>query len=712
MKLTKRTSALLMCALFLCSMLALSACGGEGGDTGKADALSYEVRVVDGLGNPYTQKVIVKFMQNGSQAAMASVNETGVAAKELPKGDYTVEIATTESGASCWYDQTQAVLSADVTAIEVTMAYEASGEPTVLTANAPGTQTAKEYQAYSVGAGSTYVPLTEGDRTYVLFTPTESGIYQFSVTGDTALVGYYGAPHFVQSQNLQELVEGTMSLTVTNGNISTEQTGTTRFVIGLDAQQGAEGALLNIQRTGDAPWSIEDEPWSVYQAKREITPYTLPQDINLRALDVTAPTFAYKLVLNETDRCYHLGSADGPPVFVQLEQEVYGISLKNMVGEIIYQDGVLMQSGTAPFRYMYNNGQEDFFKEDYTDVMRQYVTNRDQTSGVYPMTEDLYYMLSKGVDFLGWCDPENSNYRFAEVAGVNHEISWLFLCMYPDGGNVLLDPPVVPSTQVTPTEPDNTGSTGNTGNTGDTGSTGNTGDTGSTGSTGNTGDTGNTGTTVKPVEDNKSDPIEIGGKLEFDASVQSNHLVYYELYRVSDTTLTISDPDAYVVYKSKTYRAQGGVVTVPGLYSSSTNVPVKLAIGNQGSSDKTFHVTMSYPMGHQMNPYQLTLGSVSTYSAKDNNQGVFYTYTASRAGTLTISLNSVSGNYDANISFTSGETAGGTRSANLKENAHPDGKSVSFSLAAGETVSVTIGVDPADGFNYPEATIYTTVTFE
>ena len=64
-----------------------------------------------------------------------------------------------------------------------------------------------------------------------------------------------------------------------------------------------------------------------------------------------------------------------------------------------------MQSGTAPFRYMYSNGQDDFFKEDYTDVLRQYVTNRDQQYGVYPMTEDLYYILSKGIEFMGWCDP-------------------------------------------------------------------------------------------------------------------------------------------------------------------------------------------------------------------------------------------------------------------------------------------------------------------
>lgn len=706
MKLNKRIRAVLLCALFLCSMLALCACGkgSPDGSSQNGDNVTYRVTVVDGLGQPYTEKVIVKFMSNGTQTAMAIVDGNGVASKELPKGDYTLEIASTESGSECWFDHEAAVLSAETTELEVVMAFAAGGASTTLTATAPGTETTKEYEAYEVGAGSSYVQLTEGDRTYVLFTPTEGGVYHFSVIG-SAQIGYYGAPHFVQPNNLEEVVDNGFDVSVSNGSISTEQTGTARLVIGLDAQDGAEGAVLNIQRTGDMEWNIADEPWSTYQAKREITPYTLPEGVTLKYFDLTAPTFAYTLVLNETDRCYHLGTADGPAVFVQLDKEVYGISLKNMVGEIIYQDGVLMQSGVTSFRYMYNNGEDDFFKEDYTDVMRQYVTNRDSATGVYPMTEDLYYMLTKGIEFIGWCDPFNNNYRFAEVVGVNKDISWLFLCMYLDQGQLTLDAPIAPSTPVLPGADPNPGTSVLPGVTDHPGSTGNSGSNDSTGSIGNSG-----ATTTKPVEENKSNPIEIGGKLEFNASVKANHLVHHALYKVTDTTLTINDPDAYVVYKGKTYRPVNGVVIVPGLYSASTNVPVKLAIGNSGSVDKNFYITMSYPVGHRMNPYQLTMGSMSTYSAKDNNTGVFYSFKATKAGTLTIRLDSVSGGNTANIAFTSEITEGGTRAANLAENANPDGKSVSFQLAAGEGVIISIAVDPVN-FDYPEATIHTTVTF-
>ena len=87
MKLTKRIRALMLCALFLCSMLALCACGKDTPGNSE-DTVAYHVTVVDGEGNPYTEKVIVKFMQDGTQVAMANIDSTGTAAKDLPKGVY------------------------------------------------------------------------------------------------------------------------------------------------------------------------------------------------------------------------------------------------------------------------------------------------------------------------------------------------------------------------------------------------------------------------------------------------------------------------------------------------------------------------------------------------------------------------------------------------------------------------------------------------
>ena len=201
-------------------------------------------------------------------------------------------------------------------------------------------------------------------------------------------------------------------------------------------------------------------------------------------------------------------------------------------------------------------------------------------------------------------------------------------------------------------------------------------------------------------------PIEIGGVLEFDAAVDAGDLVYFDLYRLSETNLTIEDPNAYVIYNGVTYEAKDGKVTVPALYSANTNTPISVAIGNRGTEDRVFAVTLNYDPGHRMNPIPLSNGNLSTYCAEGNSQGVYYCFTAPKAGTLTVRLTQT---VDCNITITSDIVEGGTLSVSLSDK--PDSTSLSFKMSEGETVSVCIVMNPQNGFNYPEATVNTTVRF-
>jgi hypothetical protein len=201
-------------------------------------------------------------------------------------------------------------------------------------------------------------------------------------------------------------------------------------------------------------------------------------------------------------------------------------------------------------------------------------------------------------------------------------------------------------------------------------------------------------------------PIEIGGVLEFDAAVDTGDLVYFDLYRLSETNLTIEDPNAYVIYNGVTYEAKDGKVTVPALYSANTNTPISVAIGNRGTEDRVFAVTLNYDPGHRMNPIPLSNGNLSTYCAEGNSQGVYYCFTAPKVGTLTVRLTQT---VDCNITITSDIVEGGTRSVSLSDK--PDSTSLSFKMSEGETVSVCIVMNPQNGFNYPEATVNTTVRF-
>lgn len=209
-----------------------------------------------------------------------------------------------------------------------------------------------------------------------------------------------------------------------------------------------------------------------------------------------------------------------------------------------------------------------------------------------------------------------------------------------------------------------------------------------------------------PVEDHKDEPVEMGGLLEFDAPVAAGHLVYYNLYKVSDTTLKIESPYAYVIYNGVTYEARDGVVTVPDLFSPDTNTPISLAIGNRDTNDQNFAVKLNYPLGHQMNPVTMpTSGNITTICEEGNDQGVYYLFTAAKKGTLTIRL---AAQVDCNISITSLSENGGTRFVSLADN--PGSTSLSFPLAEGESAMICISMNPV-GFEYPAGTVSSIVRF-
>ncbi len=722
----KRISALLLCVLMVFAMFSMAACKSDSGtdspttkpsgDKAPTDGnVSYQVTVVNGVGQPYTEGMIVTFISADGKENLAPINAEGVASKEMAAGEYTVKVTAMDSSVVLSYDET-AKVTADAPTLELAVAYEMGEAFETIYAESITMEGQLSYDAYMVNTGSTHVTVSAEDRNYFLFVPAEAGKYQFSVSGDAGTVGIYGgSTHFIMADSTAEVVDGKATTNISADMIGTGNTGTTVLVIGVDVNEGVTDCILNVIRVGDVDWTVEQEPWITYQPKQEIKDYTLPEGVTLKKFDLTAATDTYKLVLNEQDGCYHLNTADGPLVFVQLEEAMYGISMLTMVGEIVYaDDGTLMESGTAPFRYMYDNGPDDFFKEDYTDAMRQYVTCRDDASGVYPLTADLYYLLPKGIEQNGWCRSDTVNYLFASETGINNDIAWMFLLMYEDAP---LPEIVDPDNTEDPSNPENPGITDNPGVTENPGTTE---DPTTPTTKPTTPTTKPTNPTTKPadkpvvdppesdpVEDNKDNPIIIGSTLSFDAEVKANHIVYFDLMKVNDLNLTIKSKDAYVIYNGKTYEAKNGTVTVYGLYSEYTNVPVKIAIGNKGTSDATFAVKMSYPGGHRENPYTYKLGTNTTECAAGNDQGVFYTFKATKNGTLTIKLDSVSGSAKAGITITKVINSIPTQIA-LEEGAD----TVTIEVKSGDKLEINIGTLPNAKHKYPAATIKTTATIE
>lgn len=396
----KNVKALLLCAVMLFA-LTLTACG-QGGEA------TYKVSVTDAVGTPYSG-VAVKFMQNGQQVAMQLANENGVAEKALAKGDYTVQLQFTDPNASFVYDTENLTLSADKTELNVILSMTLGEEFHELSVG----------KGYYISEGSTNIPLAAEGRSYYIFTPQRAGKYEVSLSGSDAPIGYFGGSvHYVWEESAVETVDNKFSV-----DIKDSQLGGAIMIIGVDAGEG--DAILNVVRVGDPGWSVEDEPWTVYNPTVTINPYVLPAGAKLNKFDITAAE--YNLVFNESDNYYHLDSADGPLVVAVIGNGATDFEYLPPFQTILDKQGLRC--------YFYDENGQFLRKEEYSECVLKYIENVDEASGVYPLTKDLMYVIQQAGAQMGWFEEDSHGYLFLDqngekVIGVNNDISWLFMCRY------------------------------------------------------------------------------------------------------------------------------------------------------------------------------------------------------------------------------------------------------------------------------------------
>ncbi len=408
----KKFKSILAIILIFCMLFSFTACGGD---------KTYKISVKDALGNPYTSGVVVEFMQNGNKVGMQACDENGVATKKLPKGEYTISLSFTDSDVEFYYDENTTV-TASQNEIDVILAYKTSEKPTMLYIGS------SEFEAYDVTVGCTYVELTNENRNYFLFTPKEAGTYEFSVIGDVkTAIGYYGAPHFVQENSAAEVVDNKFTVSVSASMIGTGDSGTSVYVIGIDALDAdSKNCILAINRLGDAIKTLADEPWTIYEKTAELSEYTLPAGKELKEFDLTASTDTYKFVFNKVDGFYHLNSENGPLVLVRLAEDCDYIACFKTI---------LDRSGVS--KYFFDDKGEFVKKESYSECLLEYIEYVDEVEGVYPLTEDLKYIIQQRGEYVGWWNIESNGYIFKDVAGnndpsINPEIAWLLMCCYID----------------------------------------------------------------------------------------------------------------------------------------------------------------------------------------------------------------------------------------------------------------------------------------
>jgi hypothetical protein len=94
---------------------------------------------------------------------------------------------------------------------------------------------------------------------------------------------------------------------------------------------------------------------------------------------------------------------------------------------------MLERSGVS--KYFYDENGNFVKKESYSECLTEYLDYVDLDEGVYPMTEDLKYIIQQRGEYVGWWNPESSSYIFKDINGlnltdINNEIAWLLMSCY------------------------------------------------------------------------------------------------------------------------------------------------------------------------------------------------------------------------------------------------------------------------------------------
>ena len=390
--------------------------------TTAAGTVTYTVKVVDYKGSVQSGQTVL-FKSNGKLVSTVVTDSKGVATAKLEKGTYDVAIAFA-SGSTYGFDSTNAQVTASSTSTTITIGKKAAIYNQDVYFDATG--------AYELKLGGQYVEvptsdqndkdflgnyINNGGNAFFIYETDKAGTYKFTVSNKTAKISFWGISYLGSIYDITNTCDTTAtSVTVNLKPANIPEGDTVTIIIGV---KGVKDCVIGVEKTGDAVLDDSDIPYTAYTAKKTPT----KQNLSINMSDMTYvgidSNSEIKVELG-SDGYYHLGSKTGPLLYVNLGSEGrYGLSFYTMYGA----EGE--DNGTTPLRktfYKSNGAVEK--KIDYTDCIRKYIANRDENTGLYPLTEDLKIMLKEGGDGAKWWNLKDS------VPNLNVVNAWLFLCCY------------------------------------------------------------------------------------------------------------------------------------------------------------------------------------------------------------------------------------------------------------------------------------------
>lgn len=367
--------------------------------------ITYTVCVIGSDGTP-RQGAVVCFMKGEEQVVMVATAADGVASAELAPGTYGVVI---DNILGEKYSAEGCTLTPDVTSLTVRLyGVPTAGENIYAYSEKAGDHIS--YLAYKIAEGSYTVWLKEDDMTYYLFTASRGGTFRISVNADLPVsIGYYGSTSFVLTESAADEVDNAITVDVYDDMVYNYA-----FVIGVKAEDTAlTECELTVEYLSERETTEDDLPWMDLMPDRELAQYTKGEGA-VHHFDMEGDVVT--LVYSEADGYYHVGSADGPAVLINLDNDTAYLDALTTVCSN-------MRLGV----YVYGEDGKLISKDSYNELIWAYHAVSD--GGYYPLDDTLLNMLKAVGDYMGWYDASSPMYLFGGKV-LTVENAYLFACVY------------------------------------------------------------------------------------------------------------------------------------------------------------------------------------------------------------------------------------------------------------------------------------------
>ena len=123
----------------------------------------------------------------------------------------------------------------------------------------------------------------------------------------------------------------------------------------------------------------------------------------------------------------------------------------------------------------------------------------------------------------------------------------------------------------------------------------------------------------------------------FTAKVPAGKTLYYEGYNLGGMLMDVAGTDFILTHNGEQYQPVDGLVHLTVV--ADGRMPAKFGITNTGEADAAIEATFTYPIGHSENPDKLMIGT-NTVNRDAGDSEYYFTFTAPRAGTLTVKFDS------------------------------------------------------------------------